>query len=69
MADTMTTPKIEKFIRWSEKKVAVFTTDKVTKHYPKVGTEILLHPRTATKWVKKGYATKEAPDKATKKAK
>jgi hypothetical protein len=71
MSDTMTTnPKgITKFLKWGkDQRVTVFTTEKVAKYYPKVGTEINLHKSQAEKWKNKGWATEEAPEgsKATK---
>lgn len=50
--------EIKKFVRYSDPRVTVFTTDKVKKHYA-VGTEVKLEKNKAEKWIKKGYATAE----------
>lgn len=60
MAETMITgtpTKFAKAIKWDAPKVTVYTTEKVIKNYPEVGTEVHLHSTVAEKWVDKGYAT------------
>lgn len=53
--------EIEKFVDWKADRVTVYTTEKVKKHYPKTGTAVALEANKAEKWIKKGYATKDAP--------
>lgn len=69
MADTNPND-IEKFVKFTEPKKSVYTTDKVKAHYPKVGTEIQLPPTKAEKWIANGWATTEpeAEGTETKKA-
>lgn len=58
---------IEKFVDFKAERVTVYSTDKVAKHYPKVGTAVALEKNKAAKWVEKGYATAKPVVKSSSK--
>lgn len=61
-----TNPKgIKNFMKWSDPKIPVYSTEKVKRYFPVVGTKVELTAKAAEKWIKRGWGTKTEP-KATK---